>query len=888
MANVTYDDRSFFIDDQRVWLVSGSMHYFRVPSSLWRDRLLKAKRGGLNCISTYVAWNFHEPVEGQWEFSDDHDVVGFVRLAQELGLYVILRPGPYICADWDFGGLPGWLTTKTGMAYRTSNAAYMHYFDKYFHQVLPRLAELQVTRGGNIILIQNENGYYMTTMPDRVHHLEFISQLFRRAGFDIPVINCNHFSDPPLADSIECVGGGRDVVQHLKRQRRRQPAKPLVAIEFYNGWFDAWGGEHHTMAADETARRAMDVLGCGAQLNYYMYHGGTNFAFWGSRLSDSDAAYETTSYDYNAPIAEGGGLTDKYYLTRPVNMLADHMGRFLAPCAGGPPAASVHDSTAILNLAGPEGSWAFLSNNGRSDIDAVRVALPSGKELTVPLGRIGAAAVPFDLALLPGKRLDHTNLTPLGFFGERTLVLHGPAGSPAEVSINGAALRAAVPKDGEPALFEHEELQIVLIHSDLATRTWLVEDTLVFGPSFVGETLDDIEHAPGTRQCALLPLEGKLTHRKAPAGKAPRPTAPKLKPWRRVSVCTEPVSSTLEWHKIDRPRDTDKLGIHHGYVWYRLVWSEPRPRTRSLLFPGCEDRATVYLNGAFAGTWGRSEDAARRPISAAVKRGENVLTLLTDNLGRANCGWRLGEAKGLFKDVYDAKVTRVRKPKLRRLDKFPRRIIPRGLAHLVPELEALPLWALEVDLTLSQVCPVHLAFTEVPFHVAALCNERTVGFFPCSDRNFGDLTLAAGLKKGKNVLRLLMWGDVDASIAGKLRFYSLLTPISQDAKWAYRPWQLPSPGGPVVGKDQPAWYASHFTYEPVGKPLFVHVAGAKKGQVFLNGHNAGRFWTIGPQQYYYLPECWLGKENELLLFVEQGDLPRRTRLEFRPLGPYRE
>jgi hypothetical protein len=887
MASVTYDDRSFLVDGQRIWLVSGSVQYFRLPAALWRDRLLKAKRGGLNCISTYVAWNFHEPVEGRWELSGDQDIVAFVQLAAELGLYVILRPGPYICADWDFGGLPAWLTTKTGMAYRTTNAAYTHYFDKYFRQVLPHLAELQVPRGGNIILIQNENGYYMTTMPDRLSYLEFISQLFRRAGFEIPIINCNHFSDPPLPDSIECIAGRDDLVQRLKRLRRRQPSMPLMAIEFYNGWFDTWGGEHHTMEAAETARRAMETLGCGAQLNYYMYHGGTNFAFWGSRLSDSDASYETTSYDYDAPLAEGGGLTEKYYLTRLVNLLGSHMGRYLAPCIGGAPAASVQDSTAVLNLAGPDGSWAFLTNNGRSDISAVRISLPSGKDVTVPLGRIGAAAVPFDLTLVPETKLDYTNLTPLGFFGDRTLVLHGPAGWQAEISVNGCALSAAVPKGDDPAILEHQGLQVVLVHSDLAARTWLVEDTLVFGPSFVGETLEDIQFARGARQCALLPLEGSLGHRKAPGEKPARPAPPRLKPWKRVSVCTEPVSSDLPWRRIDRPLDTDRLGVHRGYVWYRLAWSEPRPRKRSLFFPGCEDRATVYLNGSFVGIWGRSEGAERRPISADVRRGENALVLLVDNLGRANFGWRLGEAKGLFDHVYEAKLMRIRKPKLKRVEKFPRRILPRALSHLIPALEKLPLWSLEVDLGLSEVCPVHLAFTDVPFHVAALCNDRTVAFLPCHGRNYGDLTLAAGLQKGRNLLQLLMWGEVEAGVADRLRFYSLVAAVSQGATWSYRPWEMPTPGGPVVGKDQPAWYASSFKYQPTGQPLFAHIAGARKGQVFLNGHNAGRFWTIGPQEYYYLPDCWLQEDNELLLFVEQGDLPRRTRLEFRPLGPYR-
>jgi len=196
MIQVTYDNRSFMVNGHRIWLVSGALHYFRMPAALWRDHLMKARRGGLNCIETYIPWNYHEPLEGQWRFTGDCDVAEFVKQAGDLGMYVIIRPGPYICAEWDFGGLPAWLMAKANIQYRTHNAIYTHYYDKYFRQLLPQLADLQVTRGGNIIAIQNENEYFMTTQPDRQEYLSFISRLIRRAGFDIPVLTCNLVSSP--------------------------------------------------------------------------------------------------------------------------------------------------------------------------------------------------------------------------------------------------------------------------------------------------------------------------------------------------------------------------------------------------------------------------------------------------------------------------------------------------------------------------------------------------------------------------------------------------------------------------------------------------------------------------------------------------------------------
>ncbi len=249
-----------------------------------------------------MAWNYHELAEGKWDFTGDRNVAAFITLAGEMGLYVILRPGPYICSEWDFGGLPAYLTTKSGIAYRTSNATFTHYFDKYFRQLLPRLADLQITRNGKIILIQNENEYSYTTMPDRLAYLEFISQLIRRAGFDIPIIHCNWGSEPALGDSIEALNGWGSEIAQDQGIRQRQPNAPVLWTEFWPGWFDAWGTPHPTKSPRETTRRAMEILGGGGQVNYYMFHGGTNFGFWGSRLmSNGDGAYQTTSYDSDAP-----------------------------------------------------------------------------------------------------------------------------------------------------------------------------------------------------------------------------------------------------------------------------------------------------------------------------------------------------------------------------------------------------------------------------------------------------------------------------------------------------------------------------------------------------------------------------------------------------------
>ena len=890
MAGVTYDERSFLVAGGRIWLVSGSLHYFRVPSALWPDRLMKAKRAGLNCISTYIPWNFHEPAEGQWDLSGDHDVSAFVKLAQKLGLYVILRPGPYICGQWDFGGLPAWLTTKTGMAFRTSNAAYTHYFDKYFRQVLVGLADLQVTRGGNIILIQNENEYAAAAVPERLNYLEFISQLFRRSGFDIPIITSNFPSDPLLPQAVDCLSVEADVPARLKRMRLRQPGAPLLVTEFSGGSLDVWGSKHHAQSPRQVARRALEILGCGAQYNYYMFHGGTNFVFWPGRMEQHEAAYQTTSYDCDAPLAEGGGLTQKYYFTRLVNLLANHMGRFFARCRSGRPGLSVHDSTDVLNIYGPAGQWAIVTNNGREEIKTAEVSLPTGKRMEVSLEAIGATAVPINLELTSNQTLDYTNLMPMGFFAGRILVLHGPAGWQGLVSVNGKELALEVPHGKEPVVVEHQDLQLVVLNTELAMRTWPLEEAIIFGPRFVGQDAEDIDLRRGVRQYAVLSLEGgNLFHKKVKQPQARVTTKPpRLATWKRIHVCPEPASENLEWQKIDRPRGVDHLGVHYGYVWYRIEINQDRARKHNLFLPQFEDRATIYLNGQFLGTWGRGAAAGRRPIPAAFKRGKNVLAVLADNLGRNSSGTRLGELKGFHGHVYDARLLRPPKGKLKLAGPLSHRIVPRAMAYRLGQLEAQPIWQADFAIPLTRVTPIHLSFEGLGHHAAVLCNDKPAGLFVAHGLNYGDVTFGTALRRGKNVIRVLLWGDVSPHATEALRFYSLAENLTEKAAWSFRPWGPPAGSGLSTGKQRPAWHACRFKYAGMPTPLFLQIFGAQKGQLFLNGHNLGRFWTVGPQGYYYLPECWLAAENELLVFEEQGRSPTRSKLVHRPLGPYQE
>jgi beta-galactosidase len=914
MANVTYDDRSFFLGGRRIWLVSGSIHYWRIPAALWRDRLLKAKRAGLNCITTYLAWNVHEPVEGQWNFEGNADVEAFISLAEELGLYVILRPGPYICAEHDMGGLPSWLNAKSSVSLRCNNAAYMHYFDKFFSKILPTLAAHQAVptaRGGvegSIVLIQNENEFLSTTEPDRTEYLDFITKLFRRSGFTVPMITCNYDNEPP-AGGINCANGWGELALKLRRQRLREPAAPLFVTEYYTGWFDAWGKEYQGQLGRKSpravARKAMEILGAGGQFNYYMWHGGTNFGFGGSRLVSDRDVWQITSYDYDAPLAEGGGLTEKYYATRPVNLFANHMGNYLADAQDEEPLAHIEDGLDVMNLTGAMSEWAIVTNHGCDEITQATLSLPEAKQtrlLKVNLEPFGAVAVPHALKLPHGKILDYCTLQPLGLFGpaeKPILVVFGKAGVTGEIRIEGNSRDITVPTDGQPAQLEHGGVHVVVLDVKNAQRAWPGDESMVIGPDYMGETEDDLRFAKvNSPYYVLTYADAKIDARRSKAP-TPKPSTPRLGSWKRLAIHPEPMpdaDTKLEWQKIDRPRDVDHLGIHQGYAWYRIEIHRDRPAKPKLYLPEIADRATLFLNGKNIGVFGDGPGAIREPIPVQLARGKNVLVALVDNLGRFAFGDRLDWKKGLFGHVWNAREMRTGSFRIhpKPAGDFPKRIIPRHQHCMMPFLETQPLYAAEITLSLTKLHSVHMTFDKIPHNVAVFCNDRPAGFFKQYGDNFGEVLFSSELKKGKNTIRLLLWGDVEtkeSTLLESVRFFALEEPLSAGESWHVRPLTQPpsSAREPVAGK--PCWYQVNFkcpaaALDPDAPPMFVKLFGAKKGQLFLNGQNIGRYWSAGPQDWYYLPSAWLAEENQLQLFEEQGNTPTRCQLAYKPKGPF--
>ncbi|XP_032124735.1 beta-galactosidase isoform X2 [Sapajus apella] len=320
---VDYSQDRFLKDGQPFRYVSGSIHYSRVPRFYWKDRLLKMKMAGLNTIQTYVPWNFHEPYPGQYQFSEEHDVEYFLRLAHELGLLVILRPGPYICAEWEMGGLPAWLLEKESILLRSSDPDYLAAVDKWLGVLLPKMKPLLYQNGGPVITVQVENEYgsyfacdfdYLRFLQKRFrHHLGDDVVLFTTDGAHEKFLRCGALQG--LYATVD-FGTGSNITDAFQIQRKCEPKGPLINSEFYTGWLDHWGQPHSTIKTEAVASSLHDILAHGASVNLYMFIGGTNFAYWNG--ANLPYAAQPTSYDYDAPLSEAGDLTEKYFALRDV------------------------------------------------------------------------------------------------------------------------------------------------------------------------------------------------------------------------------------------------------------------------------------------------------------------------------------------------------------------------------------------------------------------------------------------------------------------------------------------------------------------------------------------------------------------------------------------
>ncbi|XP_042145877.1 beta-galactosidase [Ixodes scapularis] len=324
---IDYENNRFLKDGEPFQIISGSMHYYRTLPEQWEERLATMKTAGLNTVQTYIEWSSHEPENDHLDFEGRQDLIRFIKIAERLGFFVILRPGPFIDSERDMGGLPYWLLSETNtVRLRSSDERYLKYVDRYFFKLLPPLKPLLYSNGGPILMLQVENEYGSYEACDFVYTTHLKNAMRRYLGPDALLYTTDGGGD----DFFKCgkndgaystvdFGAGADVVASFAAQRRHQERGPLMNSEFYPGWIDHWGEKHAHVNASSVAKTLRQMLSMNASVNIYMFHGGTSFGCKsGANIINGVYAPNPTSYDFDAPMNEAGDPTEKFEVLRNV------------------------------------------------------------------------------------------------------------------------------------------------------------------------------------------------------------------------------------------------------------------------------------------------------------------------------------------------------------------------------------------------------------------------------------------------------------------------------------------------------------------------------------------------------------------------------------------
>jgi len=496
--NIDFDARGFIINGKRTFLVSAGMEYARIPHQLWYDRLLRLKRAGFNCIEIYTFWNFHEPHEGQFEFTGDQDLNAFLKLVKQLGMYAIPRVGPYYCAEWDSGGYPIWLRFKDNMIVRSPDAQFEKYMDRFFDKLLPIIANNQVNKGGSVVLVQLENEHpasWGTNIPN--DYFQHLKDKAVAMGIQVPYFfsGLNHGNDP---------AGRKPTLDEANRPN------PWFTTEFWSVWYNLYGSTQKD--ADTYGRRTWKIIAHGGNgYNYYMAHGGTNFNY---SFSHEDAA----SYDYGAAVGQTGDLRPIYYQFKRNALFARSFEDILENSVNSDAYASMLTDTGIVVSARHSNAGDILffdhAANSNAPLTLKVDGTPAPAKFTMTPGEI--LPVVHNFKLTNGVTLNWGLSRVLGISKQgntTTLVIYGEVGSPGNllltsatkpvlaggskpISINGNKIGIHTNFDAsEPQVYSFKSgtqtVRVLALNTALADRTWFVDDKgknyVVTGPEYVAE-----------------------------------------------------------------------------------------------------------------------------------------------------------------------------------------------------------------------------------------------------------------------------------------------------------------------------------------------------------------------------------------------------------------
>jgi beta-galactosidase len=932
-AAIDFDNRGFLIHGQRTFIASAGIEYARVPRALWRDRLLKIKRAGFNCVEIYTFWNDHEIKPGVFDFTGDKDVGAFLDLAHQLGLYITVRVGPYVCAEWENGGFPMWLRFQPGMRARCDDPTYMKLADGWYDQILPIIASRQIEHGGGVIMVQLENEHPelwgTSDFGPGQDDCAYFKNLFdsaRAHGIDVLTFfsGMNHGGDPAPQTPVSSTG---------------RP-DPWYTTEFWSGWYSMYGpfaptGDNSLIHYDRAAWRFLENGGNG--FNVYMFHGGSNF---GTTNNNETAA----SYDYAGPIGQAGDLRPIYYKYKRVALFGRSFQDILENCDDAT-AAHANDFPGLTVRArtGPAGTIVFLDNPGATPVDA---KFADGNTLTLAPGEVTGLVHDFPI---PGTsiRIANSEARLLGIArdgSETTVVAFGPAGTTGRVDFTRPGNGSNDPGKTKSysVQFDFKDrprmekvapgLRILILSSDLADDTYFIDGkfgtTIVTGAPYVGD------FTPPAHLDMQLPIDASMSPAVTIYGPGDKPvqvasttlpaidvTAPALAAWKSAPADAEatPAYTDSAWLAADEPPAMGADGDGSAFAWYRTTLHADAAGTQYLQVPFIGDQAIVFLNGArLPGTYKGIAQTVPLPLTV----GANTLAILTSHNGRSKLDGTFGridriDRKGLTGPV---RLSPTQTPFL-----APEACAVRAFWKEHPTVEQLvdpktdttgPDWSQtnfhsnfgytpgtwrEIFAVFRATLPAlpgpnrMLHFGVIDEKATFYLNGQKIGdqpnvtapqpgdilHFSAGDT---DLPLDAAWKDaGPNVLAIVVENAHRQATVGLVTLTSG-APGAVVTNWKMRgnvtdrtSSALAWSPAPDTAPGVPTYYRTSFTipdgyYKNATPILRLAAKGMSRGFAWLNGHNLGRFPDKIAIDGLYLPECWLNPgSNDLVVLDEEGN-----------------
>ena len=637
-ASIGWKNNYFTVNGKPVVINAGEIHYARVPRELWRERLVKMKRAGFNTVSTYVFWNAQEPAPGVFETGDNLDLDAWLSEIEAVGLYAIVRPGPYNCAEWLAGGIPQWITAK-GMQIRNNSADYLAAADAYYEKFIPIIAKHQIHKGGSVIWVQIENEYVNNawgTDADAGGYLKHLYDKARSLGLDVVLYysGLHHATDPTGTTPF----GNRTY--------------PWYSSETWSGWYSLPFGEMPAADLNTLQRTAWKVIAFGGGGNtFYVFHGGTNFGYSGDT--------STTSYDYRAPLGEEGQLRQGYYAVRRPASFARTFEALMGNSQDGGNIATVSGGLKTYIRKSPsDGTAVFLDNQGTSSVQtqiklsSPAVQFPTGStQITVASNEIRPVVV--SAPWTTNATLAYLATTVLGklTIGSKTyFVCHGRSGEAGEIAVQYNTAPATAPAtpwtwdastklaratfnyptgdaitelaldsgDGSSAVF-------VVINSPLADRTWFTDNALFVGATYVDEDLS-IQMPAAGGNVVVYSSSGR-SNLSEPA--ATMPTVPALGSWQWRDAAAEAASAYDDstWASSTQPQPFGYNNFQNGYGWYRAKFTATSTGSvTATIGGGVRASAMAFANG-------KQVTVSNNSFTFSTVSGDNTVAILAKHEG---------------------------------------------------------------------------------------------------------------------------------------------------------------------------------------------------------------------------------------------------------------